>query len=268
MAAVLMSNPLHLAVLGNPLKKKRSRKTSKTDKGRTMAKRRSKAAKRRSYSRRRVARRNPAATSRAYMGGLTSAPGEVMKIFRGKNAVRNAGFAAGGLIGTYLIGGLIGRPVGQLIGNIPGVGTNIIGQRVLPALIPYSVGFAGSRMIKNKDMQKALMLGGAAASIIELLMPGQVGRLVEMVPGVRNLADRQPVVADADEGPVQQAQDGIGRALGAYVSAPAYSGTAGLGQEMLAEYVSAPAYSGTAGLGQEMLAGNFLEDSSIFAPAF
>src|SRR6056297_1976058 len=290
MAAVVMSNPLHLAVLGNPLRK-RSRKSSKK-KGSPMAKRRSRKAAKRPVSykeraparrRRTVARRNPMKTGREYVGGLTAAPGKVMKLFKGKNAVKNTAFAAGGLVGTYLIGGLIGRPVGELIGRIPMVGTNIIGQRVLPALIPYTVGFAGSKFIKNPEMKTALMVGGAAASIIELLMPGQVGRLVEMVPGVRNLAYSQPAVATADEGPVQQAQDGIGRSLGQYVSAPSYSGTAGLaeyvsapsysgtaglGQEMLAEYVSAPAYSGTAGLGQEMLAGNYLEDSSMFQPIF
>jgi hypothetical protein len=283
MAAILMSNPLHLAVLGNP-----RRRLSKEF---PMAKRRRS---RRSYkrnpvmlagnprrrSRRRVARRNPtlAATGRTYVRGLTGTPGNVMKIFQGKKKIQNTMVVAGGTIGTYLLGGIIGGRLGEMLARIPGIGTNVIGQRILPALVPYTIGFVGSRFVKQKDLKTALMVGGGLASVIELLMPGQVGRFIEMIPGVRNLAMTQPVVAAADAGPVAQAQEGIGRMmLAGYVTAPSYSGSAGLaeyvtapsyqGSAGLAEYVTAPSYQGSAGLGQEMLAGNYLEDSSMFQPA-
>jgi hypothetical protein len=305
MAAVLMSNPLHLAVLGNPLRKRRiSRKES------TMAKRRS--SKRRSM--RRVSRRNPtmlagfgstmlagnprrkrravkrrsyrrnpgmAATGRAYVGGLTGTPARVMNLFKGKNAAKNTLFAAGGLVGTYLIGGMVSGKLGELFSAIPGVRGNIVGERILPALVPYTIGFAGSRFIKDQNIKAALLVGGGVASIIELLMPGQVGNLVSRLPGFNRAAAAAPVIEDAGAGPVEGFRNGLGRmmlaGLGRYVDAPAYSGTAGLAQYVdapayagtagLAQYVDAPAYAGTAGLGQEMLAGNFLEDSSMFQPS-
>lgn len=227
-------------------------------------------------------RRNPN-VGRAYVTGLTGAPAKAMAIFQGPKAGRNAAFAFGGLAATYVVGGMIGEKVGEIVGRTP-FGANIIGQRIIPALIPYTIGFAGSRMVKDRQIQTALMVGGGIASVIELLMPGQVGNLLSRVPGLNRLAGGAagPVVAevieDIEEGPVQQAQEGIGRVMlagyvtdqayrgtGAYVKAPGYSGTAG--QPALAEYVQRPAYSGTEGLGQEMLAGNYLEDSNMFSPA-
>lgn len=299
MAAVIMSNPLHLAVLGNPFKGKPG--STRSTKGTTMAKRRSSRTKRRTTARkparkttvrkmakRKYARHNPsiAATGKAYMGGLTSTPTKVMGLFKGKGAAKNILFTAGGLAGTYVIGGMISGKLGELTARIPGVGSTLIGQRLIPALVPYTVGFIGSKFIKDQKAKTALLVGGGVASIIELIMPGKVGELLGKVPGLNRLAmgsagaSVASAAQAAEAGPTQQAVEGIGRVMLAgyvdapsysgtagYVDAPSYSGTAGMGSEMLAGYVDAPSYSGTAGLGSEMLAGNYLEDSSMFSPA-
>ncbi len=330
MAAVTLSNPLHLAVLGNPKRKKtrgsskrrrrsrvrhKSKTKDKTKKGNPMARRRRsrksrksssrrknpshykrkspskstrRRSRRRSTGRRKSYRRNPtiAKTSKQFVGGLTGTPAKVMNLFKGKNKVRNIAYTAGGGIATYMIGGIVAKAITPITARIPGM-TNPMVQRITGALFPYAIGFFGSRLVKDQNIKTALQVGGGLASIIELLMPGQVGRIIGRIPGIRNLqagaagAGVAKVAAEAEQGPVATQQEGIGQMMLAgyvdapayagtagYVDAPAYAGTAGLGQEMLAEYVDAPAYAGTAGLGQEMLAGNYLEESNMFQPMF
>lgn len=247
-----------------------------------MARTRRRSARRTTKSAKRTTRRNPN-VGRAYVTGLTGTPAKAMALFQGPKAVRNTAYAFGGLLATYVVGGMVSEKFGGLIGRTP-LGGNFIGQRILPALVPYTIGFAGSRMVKDQQVKTALMVGGGVASVIELLMPGQVGKLLSRVPGMDRLVNGSAgpevadVVEDIEEGPVQQAQEGIGRVMlagyvsdqsyrgaGAYVAAPGYSGTAG--QPALAEYVQRPSYSGTEGLGQETLAGNYLEDSNMFSPA-
>jgi hypothetical protein len=104
-----------------------------------------------------------AATGRAYVSGLTGTPARVMNLFKGKNAAKNTLFAAGGLVGTYLIGGMVSGKLGELFSAIPGVRGNIVGERILPALVPYTIGFAGSRFIKDQNIKTALLVGGGVA---------------------------------------------------------------------------------------------------------
>jgi hypothetical protein len=244
-----------------------------------MAKRRKSVKSRARSTKRKVSRksyrRNPnlAATGKAYVGGLTGTPSKVMGLFKGRGAGKNILFTAGGLVGTYIVGGMVSRAVGGMLANVP-VLNSPMGQRITGALFPYTIGFVGSRFVKDAKLKSALMVGGGIASIIELLMPGKVGELVGRIPGVSALqmgaggaAAAQAAVA-AEQGPVE----GLGQTmLAGYVDAPSYAGTAGYvdapSYAGTGEYVDAPGYSGTAGLGQEMLAGNYLEESGMFQPA-
>jgi len=220
--------------------------------------------KRRSY------RRNPtiAARGRNYVTGLTGAPGRAMKLFRGKNAVKNALYTAGGAAGAYWIGGVVSSYLRPVLGRIPGMDAPIA-QRAIGALMPYTGAFLATSFIKNGQIKTSLRLGGAIASIVEFIKPGMVADLIRRVPGGEMIAS--PV-------------EGLW-GIGSYVEAPGYSGTAGYvdapSYAGTGEYVDAPSYAGTGedvmlagyvedsgyrGAGQEMLAGNFMEESSLFQP--
>ncbi|NEN87973.1 MAG: hypothetical protein F6K48_03225 [Okeania sp. SIO3H1] len=296
MAAVVMSNPLHLAVLGNPPKRSKRRVSKKTakkkgtnpmaKKKRASYKKRSSSTKRKAYkgSTKKMTRKNPGAVAlgKNYVGGLAGTPGKVMSIFKGKGALKNAAFAAGGAVATYVAGGFASKMLGGVISKIPYAATPM-GTRIIGGLMPYSVAFVGSRFIKDQKVKTAVMVGGGVASLIEIIMPGKVGELVSRLPFMNNLAAGSAgatvaeVAQTAEAGPVE----GLGQTmLAGYVDAPAYAGTAGYvdapAYAGTGEYVNSPAYAGTAGVGEEMLAGlgedalagNFLEDSTMFEPAF
>jgi hypothetical protein len=138
----------------------------------------------------------------------------------------------------------------------------------------YGSGFAASMLLKG-EMRSSVRTGAALAAIIELVAPGKVGDLVDKIPGMKSLqaGAAGAAVADAAQASAEGATNGIGAAvLAGYVSAPSYQGANGYveapayqGSNGLSAYVEAPAYSGT---GEDLLAGNFLEDSSMFVPAF
>ena len=211
---------------------------------------------------RRTTRRNPGIVG-DYVGGLTSAPTKIMSIFKGQGAVKNAAFAAGGAVGTFMLGGILSSKVIRpaLEKFAPGFAARVadpstIEARVVGGLLPYTAAFAITKLFGKKlgsDVNTALLLGGAVASVVELIKPGMVGGLLQKV-GLGELPYAGPALAGlgALNGPVC----GLGYmdALAGYVEAPSYSGTAG--------YVEAPSYSGTAGLGEDALAGTFLDDAS------
>jgi hypothetical protein len=216
--------------------------------------------KRRKHRSRRT-RRNPGIAA-DYLGGLTGAPSKVMGLFKGGNAVKNGLFAAGGAVGTFMLGGILSaklvRPLLEKVA--PGFAARVadpstIEARVVGGLLPYTAAFAITKLVGKKlgsDVSSALLVGGAIASAIELIRPGMVGDLLKKVglgemPGGTMLAG-----LGALSGPVC----GLGYSdmLAGYVDAPSYAGTNG--------YVEAPAYAGTNGLGSEQLAGTYLDDAS------
>jgi hypothetical protein len=222
----------------------------------------------------RRARRNPVgALAGDFVGGLTSFPRKAMGLFKGPNMIKNVAFTAGGAVGTFMIGGVLSakviRPLLEKVA--PGFAAKVadpssIQARIVGGILPYAAAFAITKLFGKKlgsDISTALLLGGAAASVVELIKPGMVGDLLKKV-GLGEIPTVGPALAGlgALNGPI--AGLGYGDALAGYVEAPAYAGTAG--------YVEAPAYAGTAGYveapayagtgGADELAGTFLEDAS------
>lgn len=223
---------------------------------------------------RRSTRRNPGIVG-DYFGGLTSAPTKVMGLFKGPGMIKNVGFTVGGAVGTFMLGGILSSKVIKpaLEKFAPGFAAKVadpstIEARVVGGILPYTAAFAITKLFGKKlgsDLSSALLLGGAVASVVELIRPGMVGDLLKKV-GLGELPYAGPALAGlgALNGPVC----GLGysdmlagyvqasgyNGTGEYVDAPSYSGTAG--------YVDAPSYSGSAGIGQEQLAGSYLDDAA------
>ena len=206
----------------------------------------------------RRARRNPGALS-AYVGGITSAPGSIFKTVKSFN-VKQIGVLAGGALATYFVSGLVSgfaKPyIDKALPASLGSAKPMI-QRVIGAALPYSLAFLASKtVLKKSKYAHPLLLGGAAASLVELVSPGLIGTLLAKV-GLTKFAMPAPVqglAGDALAGPTNalcgyvEAPSYSG--VGGYVEAPSYSGV-GDGQQ-LAGYVEAPSYSG---VGEDQLAG-------------
>ena len=225
---------------------------------------------------RRSTRRNPGIAA-DYVGGLTSAPRTIMSLFKGGNMVKNVGFAAGGAVGSFMIGGVLSakviRPLLEKIA--PAFAAQVadpstIQARLVGGLLPYTAAFAITKLFGRKlgsDLSSAILIGGTIASAVELIRPGMVGDLLKKA-GLGELPYAGPALAGlgALSGPVC----GLGYSdqLAGYYSAPSYQGQAGI--------VQAAAYQGSAGLrgyvsdrsqrlsgmGREVLAGTFLDDAT------
>lgn len=180
----------------------------------------------------RRARRNPAMAS-SYIRGLTSAPSNVVGLFKGGNTVKKVAFTAGGAIGAYVAGGVVSRFVSPFLANVPGMSNPMI-QRVVGAAFPYTIAFAAAKFVDLGKMKNHVLVGGALASILELLVPGQVASWIQRIPGLSAIPGVQGL---AGLGGLSGPSD----MLAGYVQAPSY---AGVGQEMLAGYVQAPSYAG------------------------
>jgi hypothetical protein len=188
-------------------------------------------------------------TLRSYTKGLTSAPGNVMASLRGRNMVKNSLFIGGGAIGTYLAGGFITAKISPMLARIPGAGQFLagdMGKRLVGGLMPYTLGFVASRFVKGAEMRRALVTGGAVASIVSVIFPNAMDRLISRL-GIGN------VVPSGTEGfgayQALAGHFGDSTMLAGYVQAPAYAGVQG--------YVEAPAY---AGVGDDAL-GGYLDSS-------
>ena len=184
---------------------------------------------------------NPRALA-GYVGGITSAPGAIFRQIRNFK-LKDLAFTAGGSAATYLVGGILGAKVVQpILDRIlpmtvsPDVRAMV--SRVVGASLPYSAAFLATKfLIKDKKLATPLMLGGALASILELIKPSMVGDLLTRVGlGADKLpASLHGLGAEALAGPTV--------ALAGYVEAPSYSGV-GEDPAVLAGYVEAPSYSG------------------------
>ncbi len=170
-----------------------------------------------------------------YVASLKKAPKDVLGLFKGPNKVKHILFASGGAVGTYLLGGMATQGVLVPLLNKVGAGNvmaNPIAKRVVGGLVPFTLGYVGSKLVKG-DIGKALLVGGAVASIAEIVAPGSILMLMHRVAPapVAQVAAAAPAAA---AGPVHGMNG-----LGGYVDSPSYQGTGG--------YVDSPSYQGTGG---------------------
>ncbi len=168
-----------------------------------------------------------------YISAAKRAPKEALAVFKGRNKIKHMAFAAGGAVGTYALGGIFTASVLVPALNMVGVGgflANPWAKRLVGGAIPFTMGYVANKFVKG-DIGKALLVGGSIASMVELVSPGMIARLVYGTPVVGPAA-----VAAAPAAAVKGPVNGM-EGLGGYVDARAYQGTGG--------YVDARAYQGT-----------------------
>ena len=185
---------------------------------------------------------NPGASMsliKGYVSAVKAAPKQILGLFKGPSKIKHAAYAAGGAAGSYVLSGVVSSKLLQpalamlppSIGRFVAPGT--MGSRIVGGLMPFTVGYAASKFIKG-DIGKALLVGGAVASLVELAMPGQIGLLLNR--GAIAAAPVAPAAVVALKG--LGALDGPVAGLDGYVDAPSYQGVGVDG------YVDAPSYQG------------------------
>jgi hypothetical protein len=208
-----------------------------------------------------------------YITALKAAPKQITGLFKGPKKVKHIAFAAGGAVGTYFLGGMAVSSLLVPTLNKVGAGNlmnNAVAKRVIGGLVPFTLGYIGSKLIKG-EVGKSLMVGGAVASLLEIASPGMVAKLLYRVPGVgapavATVAAAAPAAA---AGPVH-GMDGLGgyvdspsyQGTGGYVDSPSYQGTGG--------YVDSPSYQGTGddeGMDDDSLASGELADGYVDSAA-
>lgn len=219
-------------------------------------------------------RRNPGIVA-DYAGGLMGAPKALMAL-KGGNMVKNVGFLAGGTVATYVAGGMVTRLVAPMLAKLPGIGPVLASdmpKRILSGLMPYTIGFAASKFVKDAGMKSALLTGGAVAAILGVLAPkaldGVLAKIgLSKLTGVSGIGTYQALAG----------YFGDDTLLAGYVTAPGYAGVqgyvnapsyAGVGDNSpLAGYVNAQAYSGVQGyLDAGYLDRGYLNMESAVTPA-
>ncbi len=191
--------------------------------------------------RRKHHRKNPMKYVSAYVGALKRAPTEIMSTFKGPKKIKHLAFAAGGALATYAAGGMVTASLLVPALNKIGAGSllgNPIAKRLVGGLVPFTLGYVGSRFLRNADLKKAVMVGGAVASLVEIVSPGMIGSLIQRLTMAAPASVAAAVPAAAATGPVQGMSG-----LGGYVDSPAYQGTGAI-----EGYVDSPAYQGTGGV--------------------
>ena len=115
--------------------------------------------------------------AKQYVSSVKAAPREILGIFKGKNKIKNIAFALGGAVATYALGGIVNTSlVTPGLNAIPGAGPALSGpmaKRVIGAAVPFTLGFVANKFIKG-DLGKALVVGGAIASLAEAISPGLI----------------------------------------------------------------------------------------------
>ncbi len=208
-----------------------------------------------------------------YVGALKRAPREILSTFKGPKKIKHIAYAAGGALGTYALGGMVTASVLVPLLNKVGAGAvlgNPIAKRVVGGLVPFTLGFVASKFVRNADIKKALMVGGAAASLVEILAPGMIGGLINRVtsstPMLAPVAAALPAAAKAGSVNGMDGLDGYVdspayQGTGGYVDSPAYQGTGAADQ--MDGYVDSPAYQGTGD--DDDLAGGGVGDDEAMA---
>jgi hypothetical protein len=206
---------------------------------------------RRRSHRRRSHRRNPSigAMARGWTGGLTGLT-KAPSLFKGKDLLPSALFAAGGMVGSLVAGGVLRGTIMGVVGKFaPTLAANTMVQGVLGAAISYTGGYAaGTLLIKDAKKRQAFITGAAAAAVLGLIFPGKINALLIKIPVLGPMLAKMPGMSGYVSAPAYQGV-GIQDQLAGYVSAPAYQGVQGLGYDdalagELGAYVNAPAYQG------------------------
>lgn len=195
---------------------------------------------------RRVYFTNPAKMITGYTNTLMAAPMDIVRELSGKNMIMNAAYISGGTLATYFAGQL----VQNLLTNVPGVNTvmeNPMANRVITAAMPFSVGYLASGFVKNNKIKKAMVLGGAAASIVTLIWPSGLRDVLSYL-GLGQMLNGADMLAGYVAAPGYQ---GVG--VNGYVEAPSYQGVGGSemlpgmgNDDLLAGYVEDAGYRGAA----------------------
>lgn len=159
-----------------------------------------------------------------YIAAIKAAPKTIMSPFKGPKKIKNIAFAAGGAVGTYFLGGMAVSGLLVPVLNKVGAGSVMnrpIAKRVIGGMVPFTIGFVGSKFIKG-EIGKALMVGGAVASLVEIIAPGGIAKLLYRVPGIGapTVAAVAAAAPAAAAGPVNGMEG-----LGGYVDSPSYQGT-------------------------------------------
>ena len=203
-----------------------------------------------------------------YVHAVKRAPKEVMSTFKGKHKIKHIAFAAGGALGTFALGGVVTSSVlVPVLGRIGAAGIvgSPMGMRLVGGMVPFTLGYVASHFIRNADLKKALMVGGAVASLVEIAKPGMMAslmaRVTALVPAHAAAVVPAPVAAAAKAGPVHGMMGLAGyvdspayQGTGGYVDSPAYQGTGE--QDAMAGYVDSPAYQGTGDQDDDLASGD------------
>jgi hypothetical protein len=216
--------------------------------------------------------------AKQYISAVKRAPSEVLSVVK-HHKLKTLLFTAGGAVGTYALGGILtAQFVAPMLARFGGgaILTSPIGKRVVGGLTPFTIGFIASKFVKG-NIGKALAVGGAAASIVELVSPGMLASLVYRTPIVGPAAVAAAPAA-AVRGPVNGLEGYVDakayQGTGGYVDAKAYQGTGDMDEDSVDGYVDAKAYQGTGDMEDDLasddLAGvdGYLTDASKYMETY
>lgn len=194
-------------------------------------------------------RRNPTVSVSSWKQGIFGLPKNLPKVFSGKGMVTNVGFAAGGAIGTLVVGGMLR---GTVMSVLPAsIAQNRLLQGVIGAALSYTGGYGvGQLLIKNERRRTAFITGAATAAVINLIMPGAVNRFIGGLPVVGSVLSQLPGM----------------QGIGAYVEAPGYQAVGYMPNNALAAYVEAPGYQAVGSYADDALAGEL--GAYVEAPSY
>jgi hypothetical protein len=172
-------------------------------------------------------------------------PTNLKRLFSGRGMIMNVAVATGGAAIALAGGTMLQRFTVPLLSKIPGVSTvmaNPIGLRVVGSLHAFTAIAVVAKFVPlSCDKKQALMTGGMAAVLTELIFPGKASALLAKIPVLGPMiAPASPVLGlfGYVTAPDYQAQGG----LGTYLTAPANQSVGYLPSDnAIAGYVVAPA---------------------------
>lgn len=170
-----------------------------------------------------------------YVSAVKHAPREILSTFKGSHKVKHILFAAGGALGTFALGGMVTQSLlVPLLGRVGAANLmiNPLSKRIVGGMVPFTLGYVASKFVRNANIKRALQVGGAVASLVEIASPGMMAGLFGRVTSFAPAPVAAVIPASAKAGPVHGMFG-----LDGYVDSPAYQGTGG--------YVDSPAYQGT-----------------------
>jgi hypothetical protein len=214
------------------------------------------------------------AVIRDYTSGLKAFPKNIGRVFKGKGMLMHAGVAIGGAAVALAGGSMLQRLTLPFLIKIPGASAalaNPIGQRIIGATYAWTAIWGITKIAPvAADKKMALLTGGAAAVLTELVFPGKASQMLGKLPVIGGfLAPNVPSPVQGLEGLFGYVSAPGYQGVGEYVSAPGYQGVGedylADGDDAIAGYVSAPNYQGVGGLGQSIGSNmpSFLDDYAV-----